>query len=100
MAFGDVRVTNHVASYVKKLVSTNEIVDEVPLPLPPVTLETKAVWWTLPPALLERAAVGLASFRARSMRRNTAPSDSSLSWRRATAGTSAACRRHSTRTPA
>ncbi len=58
MAFGDVRVTNRVTSYVKKLVSTNETIDEVPLPLPPVTLETKAVWWTLPPALLERAAVG------------------------------------------
>jgi DEAD/DEAH box helicase domain-containing protein len=41
---------------VKKLVSSNEVIDEVPLPLPPVTLETKAVWWTLPPRLLERAA--------------------------------------------
>ncbi|HEX6132036.1 MAG TPA: DEAD/DEAH box helicase [Actinomycetota bacterium] len=57
MAFGDVSVTNQVTSYVKKLVSTNEVIDEVPLPLPPVTLETKAVWWTLPQRVLDRAAV-------------------------------------------
>jgi len=56
--FGTVRVTNQVVSYVKKLVSTNEIVDEIPLPLPPVHLETKAVWWTLPPRVFDRAAVG------------------------------------------
>jgi DEAD/DEAH box helicase domain-containing protein len=57
MAFGDVRVTNQVVSYVKKLVSTNEVIEEVPLPLPPVNLETKAVWWTLTQRLVERAAV-------------------------------------------
>jgi DEAD/DEAH box helicase domain-containing protein len=56
--FGTVRVTNQVVSYVKKLVSTNEIVDEIPLPLPPVHLETKAVWWTIPPRVFDRAAVG------------------------------------------
>jgi DEAD/DEAH box helicase domain-containing protein len=57
MSYGVVRVTNQVTSYVKKLVSTNDVIDEIPLPLPPVTLETKAVWWTLPPALIDRAAV-------------------------------------------
>jgi DEAD/DEAH box helicase domain-containing protein len=56
--FGTVRVTNQVVSYVKKLVSTNEIVDEIPLPLPAVHLETKAVWWTIPRPVFERAAVG------------------------------------------
>jgi DEAD/DEAH box helicase domain-containing protein len=56
--FGTVRVTNQVVSYVKKLVSTNEIVDEIPLPLPPVHLETKAVWWTIPTRVFDRAAVG------------------------------------------
>jgi DEAD/DEAH box helicase domain-containing protein len=54
---GDVRVTNQVVSYVRRFVSTNEVVDEVPLPLPPVSLETKAVWWTIPSAVIERAAV-------------------------------------------
>jgi DEAD/DEAH box helicase domain-containing protein len=55
--FGTVRVTNQVTSYVKKLVSTNGVIDEIPLPLPPQHLETKAVWWTIPPAVFARAAV-------------------------------------------
>ncbi len=54
---GAVRVTNQVVSYVRTLVSTNEVVDEVPLPMPPVHLETKAVWWTIPQHVIERAAV-------------------------------------------
>ena len=57
--YGSVRVTNQVTSFVRKLVSTNEVVGETPLPLPPVTLETKAVWWTLSPALISRAAVSM-----------------------------------------
>jgi len=57
-AFGSVRVTNQVVSYVRKSVATNETLDEVPLPLPPVELETRAVWWTIPPSVLERAGVG------------------------------------------
>ena len=55
--FGTVRVTNQVVSYVMKLVSTNDVVDEIPLPLPPQHLETKAVWWTIPQAVVDRAAV-------------------------------------------
>ena len=55
--FGDVEVTNQVVGFVRKLVSTNEIVGEEPLPLPPVTLRTRAVWWTLPGKLLDAAGV-------------------------------------------
>jgi DEAD/DEAH box helicase domain-containing protein len=55
--FGPVRVTDQVVGYVRKLVSTNEIVDEVPLPLPPQNLETKAVWWAIPQSVIDRAAV-------------------------------------------
>ena len=55
--FGTVRVTNQVVSYVMKLVSTNDVVDEIPLPLPPQHLETKAVWWTIPQDIVDRAAV-------------------------------------------
>ena len=54
---GMVRVTNQVVSYVKKLVSTNDVIDEIPLPLPPQHLETKAVWWTIPQEIIDRAAV-------------------------------------------
>jgi DEAD/DEAH box helicase domain-containing protein len=55
--FGTVRVTNQVTSFVRKLVSTNGIVDELPLALPPHHLETKAVWWTIPASVISRAAV-------------------------------------------
>ncbi len=55
--FGTVRVTNQVVGYVQKLVSTNDVIDEVPLSLPPQHLETKAVWWTIEQGVLDRAAV-------------------------------------------
>jgi DEAD/DEAH box helicase domain-containing protein len=58
--FGDVRVTDQIVGYVKKLVSTNEIIDEIPLPLPPQHLETRAVWWTVPPAAIAGARVSQA----------------------------------------
>jgi DEAD/DEAH box helicase domain-containing protein len=56
--FGTVRVTHQVVSYVRKLVATNDVIDEVPLALPPQHLETRAVWWTIPPRVIARAAVG------------------------------------------
>jgi len=56
--FGDVLVTDQVVSYVRKSVSTNETLEELPLPLPPVRLETRAVWWTIPGGVLDRAGVG------------------------------------------
>jgi DEAD/DEAH box helicase domain-containing protein len=58
LSYGTVHVANQVVGYVRKLVSTNEIVGDAPLALPPVTLETKAVWWTLTGRLIERAGVG------------------------------------------
>jgi len=58
MTYGTVHVTNQVTGFVRKLVSTNEVLGEVPLALPPVRLETKATWWTLPGRLLDRAGVG------------------------------------------
>jgi DEAD/DEAH box helicase domain-containing protein len=57
LCFGDVEVTNQVVGFVRKLVATNEIVGEEPLPLPPVTLLTRAVWWTLPGKLIDLAGV-------------------------------------------
>ena len=55
--FGAVRVTNQVVSYVRKLVSTNEVIEEIPLPLPPQHLETRSVWWTISGEVIDRAAV-------------------------------------------
>ena len=57
LCFGDVEVTTQVVGFVRKLVSTNEIVGEQTVPLPPVTLRTRAVWWTLPGRLIDRAEV-------------------------------------------
>jgi DEAD/DEAH box helicase domain-containing protein len=55
--FGTVRVTRQITGYVRKLHVSGEIVDTVPLVLPPQPLETKAVWWAIPPGTIERAAI-------------------------------------------
>ena len=52
------QVTNQVVGYVRKLVSTNEVVGDHPLALPPVTLGTRATWWTIPGKLFDAASVG------------------------------------------
>jgi DEAD/DEAH box helicase domain-containing protein len=57
MTLGTVRVTNQVTGYVRKAVSTNEVLDEFALTLPPVVLETTAVWWTIPGEVIDRAAI-------------------------------------------
>jgi DEAD/DEAH box helicase domain-containing protein len=60
LCFGDVEVTNQVVGFVRKLVSTNELIGQEQLALPPVTLRTRAVWWTLPGRLIDRAGVATA----------------------------------------
>jgi len=57
LCFGDVEVTNQVVGFVRKLVATNELVGQEELPLPPVTLRTRAVWWTLPGRVIDAARV-------------------------------------------
>ncbi len=69
LCFGDVEVTTQVVGFVRKLVSTNEIVGEQALPLPPVTLRTRAVWWTLPGRLVDAAGVQLGDLPGRHPRR-------------------------------
>jgi DEAD/DEAH box helicase domain-containing protein len=59
-SYGTVRVTNRVVAYARRLVATGEILDVVPLSLPPVELETRAVWWTIPEAVVARAAISPA----------------------------------------
>jgi DEAD/DEAH box helicase domain-containing protein len=46
-------------SYLKRRIPSQEIIAEEPLDLPERTLETRAVWWTVPPSLL--ATTGLSS---------------------------------------
>ena len=53
VSFGDVRVTHQVVSYLKRRLPTGEVIGEEPLDLPERTLDTRAVWWTLPADALE-----------------------------------------------
>ncbi|MEU0563902.1 DEAD/DEAH box helicase [Nonomuraea sp. NPDC005983] len=46
--FGEVEVTRQVVSYLKRRVQSGEMLGDEPLDLPPRTLRTRAVWWTLP----------------------------------------------------
>ncbi|WP_310961515.1 DEAD/DEAH box helicase [Nocardioides terrisoli] len=57
LAFGDVCVTRQVVSYLKRRQPGNEVIGEVPLDLPEQVLQTRAVWWTVPPDVLERAGL-------------------------------------------
>ena len=61
--FGDVEVTRQVTSYVRRLLETGQPAGQTPLDLPPRTLRTKAVWWTIGAgqrASLARGGVDLA----------------------------------------
>ena len=46
--FGSVEVTRQVVSFLRRRIATGEVLGEEPLDLPPRTLRTRAVWWTLP----------------------------------------------------
>ncbi len=52
LCFGTVEVTNQVVSYQMRR-TNGQVIGEHPLTLPPRTLRTRAVWWTLPPSSLE-----------------------------------------------
>ncbi|WP_327586369.1 DUF1998 domain-containing protein [Nonomuraea sp. NBC_00507] len=46
--FGQVEVTRQVVSYLMRRLHSGEMLGDEPLDLPPRTLRTRAVWWTLP----------------------------------------------------
>jgi DEAD/DEAH box helicase domain-containing protein len=48
LCFGTVEVTRQVVAYQMRRSQTGEVLGEKPLDLPPRTLRTRAVWWTLP----------------------------------------------------
>lgn len=56
---GTVDVTSQVTSYLRRRTRTGEVIDERPLDLPPRTLSTTSVWWTVPDDVLA-AVAGLA----------------------------------------
>jgi len=45
--FGDVQVRRQVTGFVKRSARTNRPLGRLPLSLPPQTLRTRAVWWTI-----------------------------------------------------
>ena len=55
--FGAVRVTRQVTGFQRKRASTQEVIDEVELDLPPQPLVPKALWWLVSPVLLGRAGL-------------------------------------------
>lgn len=54
--FGDVDVTITVVGYKKKKQFTEEVVEALPLDLPPQTFPTKALWFDLPQKAIDRIA--------------------------------------------
>jgi DEAD/DEAH box helicase domain-containing protein len=54
---GDVEVTNQVVGYQKRALSSREVLDTLPLDLPPRHLRTVAVWWTISEQALADAGV-------------------------------------------
>nr|WP_285584630.1 DEAD/DEAH box helicase [Actinoallomurus iriomotensis] len=48
LCFGTVEVTQQVVSYQMRRLASGQVLGERPLTLPPRTLRTRAVWWTLP----------------------------------------------------
>lgn len=57
LSLGEVEVTHQVVSFLKRRVPSGEVIAEELLDLPPRTLRTTAVWWTLPPDLLAGCGV-------------------------------------------
>jgi DEAD/DEAH box helicase domain-containing protein len=57
LSFGAVRVTHQVVSYLKRRQPGGEVLGEHPLDLPERTLETAAVWWTVPDDVLEDCGI-------------------------------------------
>ncbi|MGH3818616.1 MAG: DEAD/DEAH box helicase, partial [Pseudonocardiaceae bacterium] len=56
VALGEVAVTSQVVGYLRRLPS-GQVLDAVPVELPPSTLRTRAVWFTVAEAALEAAGL-------------------------------------------
>ncbi|MEU1122401.1 DEAD/DEAH box helicase [Streptomyces sp. NPDC005899] len=57
LCFGSVEVTNQVVSYLRRRLITGEVLGETKLDLPPRTLRTRAVWWTVTEEQLDAARI-------------------------------------------
>ncbi|MGH3766276.1 MAG: DEAD/DEAH box helicase [Pseudonocardiaceae bacterium] len=61
VALGEVEVTSQVVGYLRRLPS-GQVLDAVPLELPPSTLRTRAVWFTVCESVLEAAGLSPAAW--------------------------------------
>ncbi len=57
LSVGEVQVSHQVVAYLKRRLPGGEVIGEVPLDLPVQTLDTTAVWWTVPDAVLVEAGL-------------------------------------------
>ncbi len=57
LCYGSVEVTNQVVSYLRRKLITGEVLGEAKLDLPPRTLRTRAVWWTVTEDQLDAARI-------------------------------------------
>ena len=57
LSFGEVSVAHQVVSFLRRQVPSGEVLGEEPLDLPERTLRTAAVWWTVPPGVLDEAGL-------------------------------------------
>ncbi|WP_107081797.1 DEAD/DEAH box helicase [Streptomyces sp. SBT349] len=57
LGFGSVEVTHQVVSFLRRRLLTGEVLGETRLDLPPRTLRTRAVWWTVTEDQVEAAGV-------------------------------------------
>ncbi|MFL4906000.1 DEAD/DEAH box helicase [Streptomyces sp. MMS24-I2-30] len=57
LCYGSVEVTNQVVSFLRRRVITGEVLGESKLDLPPRTLRTRAVWWTVTEDQLDEARI-------------------------------------------
>ncbi|MFI6528738.1 DEAD/DEAH box helicase [Streptomyces uncialis] len=58
LCYGSVEVTNQVVSFLRRRLITGEVLGETKLDLPPRTLRTRAVWWTVTEDQLDAARIG------------------------------------------
>ncbi|MFH8339226.1 DEAD/DEAH box helicase [Streptomyces sp. AM6-12] len=57
LCYGSVEVTNQVVSFLRRRLITGEVLGETKLDLPPRTLRTRAVWWTVTEDQLDEARI-------------------------------------------
>ncbi|MFI6878638.1 DEAD/DEAH box helicase [Streptomyces sp. NPDC050400] len=57
LCYGSVEVTNQVVGYLRRRLITGEVLGETKLDLPPRTLRTRGVWWTVTEDQLDAARI-------------------------------------------